>query len=73
MSDYSAAAHCAHTMSRLSVDYARMAEEFPSDGPYFTACSREKRRQAWRWLSIARAWREAAAKAASAMRHEEAA
>lgn len=57
MTDYSAAAHCAHTFSRLSVGYARMAKQFPSDGPYFMACSRDKRRQARRWLSIARMWR----------------
>ena len=72
MSDYSAAAHCARTMSRLSVGYARMAEEFPSDRQHFTACSREKRRQARWWLTQARMWREAAAETANAVRCEEA-
>ncbi len=53
-----AAAHFAHTLSRLAVDYERMALEFPMQQiRYFNEAER-CRGEGWQWLDHARDLRE---------------
>ncbi len=47
-------AHMAHTMSRLAVDYDRMAREFPWKRAKFLSEADDARAKSWWWIDHAR-------------------
>ncbi len=52
------AAHFAHTLSRLAVDYERMAREMPWKRDKFLKEADDARGSGWQWLDHARDLRE---------------
>ncbi len=52
------AAHLAHTLSRLAVDYERMAKEFPWKADKHLKEAEDARGSAYQWLDHARDLRE---------------
>jgi hypothetical protein len=54
-----ASVHCAHTLSRLSIGYRRMADEFPKHRIRYMAESAELRQRARWYLGWARRMKEA--------------